>query len=46
MQSVEEFYDQLSNRYTELISRCVPRYDELFYNLFHYIPDDLQPQHI
>jgi len=42
MQSVEAFYDTLSNRYTELISRCVPRYDEIFYNLFHYIPADLQ----
>jgi tRNA (cmo5U34)-methyltransferase len=46
MQSVESFYDQLSNRYTELISRCVPRYDEIFYNLFHYIPDDLQPRQV
>jgi tRNA (cmo5U34)-methyltransferase len=46
MQSVEDFYDQLSNRYTELISRCVPRYDEIFYNVFHYIPNDLQPQYI
>lgn len=46
MQTVETFYDQLSGRYTELISRCVPRYTEIFYNLFHYIPDDLQPKQI
>ncbi|WP_158827050.1 class I SAM-dependent methyltransferase [Mucilaginibacter lacusdianchii] len=46
MQSVEAFYNQLSNRYTELISRCVPRYDEIFYNLFYYIPDDLEPLQI
>jgi tRNA (cmo5U34)-methyltransferase len=46
MQTVEAFYDQLSNRYTELISKCVPRYDEIFYNLFSYIPHDLQPQNI
>jgi tRNA (cmo5U34)-methyltransferase len=46
MQSVEAFYDQLSSRYTDLISRCVPRYNEIFYNLFYYIPDELQPQQI
>lgn len=46
MEDVASFYDQLSHRYTELISRCVPRYDELFYNLFYYIPDDLHPQQI
>ncbi|WDF54746.1 class I SAM-dependent methyltransferase [Mucilaginibacter sp. KACC 22063] len=46
MQSVESFYDQLSSRYTDLISRCVPRYNEMFYNIFHYIPDDLQPRNI
>ncbi|QKJ28664.1 class I SAM-dependent methyltransferase [Mucilaginibacter mali] len=46
MQSVEDFYDQLSSRYTELISRCVPRYDEIFYNLFYYVPDDLHPARI
>ncbi|MCJ8208532.1 class I SAM-dependent methyltransferase [Mucilaginibacter sp. RS28] len=46
MQTVEAFYDQLSSRYTELISRCVPRYTEIFYNLFYYIPDDLQPKRI
>ena len=46
MQSVEDFYDQLSSRYTELISKCVPRYDELFFNLFYYLPDDLQPKQI
>ncbi len=46
MQSVEDFYDQLSGRYTELISRCVPRYEEIFYNVFHYLPDNLQPKQI
>lgn len=45
-QSVESFYDELSGRYTELISRCVPRYEEMFYNLFHYLPDDLHPKQI
>jgi tRNA (cmo5U34)-methyltransferase len=46
MQSVEDFYDQLSNQYTELIRKCVPRYEEIFYNLFHYLPNDLNPQQI
>ncbi|MFD1255668.1 class I SAM-dependent methyltransferase [Mucilaginibacter terrae] len=46
MQTVEAFYDQLSTRYTELISKCVPRYEELFYNLFHYIPNNLHPRQI
>ena len=46
MESVEAFYNELSSRYTELISRCVPRYEEMFYNLFHYIPNELQPQQI
>jgi tRNA (cmo5U34)-methyltransferase len=44
MQSVESFYDELSNQYTQLISKCVPRYDEMFYNLFHYLPDSLVPK--
>ena len=46
MQSVEAFYDQLSSRYTELISRCVPRYEEIFFNVFYYLPNDLQPKQI
>jgi tRNA (cmo5U34)-methyltransferase len=46
MQNVESFYNQLSSRYTELISRCIPRYEEIFYNLFYYIPDDIEPQQI
>jgi tRNA (cmo5U34)-methyltransferase len=46
MQSVEDFYDQLSSRYTDLISRCVPRYDELFFNLFYYLPNNLQPKQV
>jgi tRNA (cmo5U34)-methyltransferase len=45
-QSVTSFYDQLSNRYTDLIRRCVPRYEEIFYNLFHYIPNNLRPTQI
>ena len=46
MKTVESFYDELSSRYTELISKCVPRYGELMYNIFHYIPADLKPKRI
>jgi tRNA (cmo5U34)-methyltransferase len=45
-QTVESFYDELSNRYTELIRKCVPRYEEMFFNLFHYLPDELHPEKI
>lgn len=44
--SVEDFYDQLSNEYTSLISKCVPRYDEMLFNLFCYLPKDFKPQRI
>jgi tRNA (cmo5U34)-methyltransferase len=45
-QSVESFYDELSNQYTDLIRKCVPRYEEMFFNLFHYLPDGFKPAHI
>ncbi len=45
-QTVTAFYDELSNRYTDLIRRCVPRYEEIFYNLFHYIPNGLNPKKV
>ncbi len=45
-QTVENFYDELSGRYTDLISRCVPRYQEMFDNLFYYLPDNLQPKQL
>lgn len=46
MASVQAFYDQLSSQYTDLISKCVPRYGELMYNMFHYIPEDCKPKRI
>jgi tRNA (cmo5U34)-methyltransferase len=46
MKSVQSFYDQLSSQYTNLISKCVPRYGELMYNMFHYIPEDYNPKRI
>ena len=45
-QSVESFYDELSNQNTQRIRKCVPRYEEMFFNLFHYLPDGFTPQHI
>lgn len=44
--SVESFYNQLSSDYTALISKCVPKYEEIFYNLFCYLPKDFKPQRI
>ena len=44
--SVESFYDQLSSDYTALISKCVPRYEEMLFNLFCYLPEGWQPQRI
>lgn len=46
MASVQSFYDQLSSQYTDLIGKCVPRYGELMYNMFHYIPEDCKPKRI
>jgi tRNA (cmo5U34)-methyltransferase len=46
MKSVQSFYDQLSSQYTDLISKCVPRYGELLYNMFHYVPEDCKPKRI
>ncbi|WP_411275183.1 methyltransferase domain-containing protein [Daejeonella sp.] len=46
MDKVEQFYDQLSSQYSDLIAKCVPRYRELIYNMFHYIPEDFQPKRI
>ena len=46
MQSVENFYDSLSHEYTDLIRRCVPRYGELLFNMFCYLPPDFKPERI
>lgn len=44
--TVEHFYDQLSSEYTSLISKCVPRYEEMLFNLFCYLPKDFKPHRI
>ncbi|NEU09882.1 class I SAM-dependent methyltransferase [Flavihumibacter sp. R14] len=46
MKSVQTFYDELSSQYTDLINKCVPRYGELMYNMFHYIPEGCKPKRI
>ena len=46
MEKVEKFYDQLSTKYSELIIKCVPRYPELIYNMFQYIPEKFSPKRI
>jgi tRNA (cmo5U34)-methyltransferase len=46
MENVEDFYDQLSSSYTELIKKCVPRYDELLSTMFLYLQPDFKPQRI
>ncbi len=46
MDKVQQFYDQLSSEYSELIAKCVPRYPELIHNMFQYLPEDFQPKHI
>ena len=46
MEKVEKFYDQLSSKYQELIIKCVPRYPELIYNMFQYIPEKFSPKRI
>lgn len=46
MEHLEQFYDELSSSYTELISKCVPRYHEMLFNMFRYIPESFKPKRI
>lgn len=46
MENVEDFYDQLSSSYTDLIKKCVPRYEELLNNMFLYLNADFKPLRI
>jgi len=46
MENVKNFYDQLSNKYSDLIRKCVPRYDELLSNMFLYLQPDFKPLRI
>ena len=40
---VAEFYNTLSNEYSELIKRTAPRYEEMLWSIFTYIPGETQP---
>lgn len=46
MENLEHFYDQLSGSYSELISKCVPRYLEMLDNMFLYLEEDFSPKRI
>jgi tRNA (cmo5U34)-methyltransferase len=43
---VERFFDQISAEYTAMIARCVPRYAEMLWALFYYLPAAFRPQRI
>ena len=46
MENVEDFYDQLSSKYSDLIKKCVPRSDELLHTMFLYLEPDFKPLRI
>lgn len=46
MENVEDFYDQLSSQYSDLIKKCVPRYDELLHTMFLYLEPNFNPLRI
>lgn len=43
---VEQFFNQISADYTDMIYRCVPRYEEMLWALFYYLPQNFQPKRI
>jgi tRNA (cmo5U34)-methyltransferase len=44
--STEQFYDSVSNEYTEFVVRCIPRYEEMLQVLFKYIQKTFFPRTI
>jgi tRNA (cmo5U34)-methyltransferase len=46
LSSVEQFYDTVSKDYNKFIHRAVPRYPEMLWAIFQYIPKDLKPKRI
>ncbi|MBU3947866.1 MAG: class I SAM-dependent methyltransferase [Proteobacteria bacterium] len=44
--SAEQFYDSVSNEYTDFVVRCIPRYEEMLLSLFKYIPTSFSPRTI
>lgn len=45
-ESLREFFDSISGRYTEAIDRCVPRYREMLWAILHYLPAEWTPTRI
>lgn len=43
---VEEFYDNISNEYTDMLDRAVPKYREMLWLMLHYIPANFKPKRI
>jgi len=46
LDTVQSFYDDINDQYTEYILRCVPRYAEMQWAIMHYIPETLNPVNI
>ena len=44
--SVEQFYNAVSKDYNKFIHRAVPRYPEMLWAIFQYIPKDLKPKRV
>jgi tRNA (cmo5U34)-methyltransferase len=45
-ESPQEFFEQISDRYTAAIDRCVPRYREMLWAILHYLPTGWTPTRI
>ena len=43
---VEEFYDNISKDYTDMLDKAVPKYREMLWLMLHYIPDNFKPEKI
>jgi tRNA (cmo5U34)-methyltransferase len=45
-QSVADFFNQVVMEYDQLIHAAIPRYDELLWAMFYYLPSSFQPERI
>jgi tRNA (cmo5U34)-methyltransferase len=46
MGKVDDFYNSISESYTNSIQRCVPQYAEMLQSLFYYLDEDFNPNRI
>lgn len=44
--SSQEFFDEISDGYSAVIDRCVPRYREMLWAILHYLPAKWAPRRI